>query len=349
MWMVRPAQQDDLDGIEQLAIAEGARVSRLPQERDQLKEKLDYAVRSFAADPSLHGRERFLLVLVDTSSGRIHGTAGIEAHAGDDGPFYNYRLDELIHSSHALQLSQHVAVLYLTHALSGRALLGSFCLDSSLRNTPAFELLSRSRLLFMAQHRQVFPASVIVEVQGLLTEAGQSPFWDSLGQHFFHMDFATADYYSSVKSKTFIAELMPPQPIYVTLLSEAAQATMGQANPRVADVVQLLQREGFAKRQHIDIFDGGPVLEGELNQLASLRALQRCPLRRDKNAQGDRNPAGDVGLLANTRREGFCCLLATLAHTQDNQLCVIPRDADLLGVDDGGEVLFVPLVLPQPQ
>ena len=54
---------------------------------------------------------------------------------------------------------------------------------------------------------------------------------------------------------------MPPHPIYVTLLSEAAQEAIAQPHDGAMETFRLLQREGYRVGQHIDIFDGGPVLE----------------------------------------------------------------------------------------
>ncbi len=75
------------------------------------------------------------------------------------------------------------------------------------------------------------------------------------------MDFETADQYSGLLSKTFIAELMPPNPIYVTLLSQAAQEALGQPHQITQATFELLQREGFQPGCYLDIFDAGPVLE----------------------------------------------------------------------------------------
>lgn len=166
-------------------------------------------------------------MLEDTRAGKVQGVSGIDARAGNGQPFYNYRQDALIHASHELGVSRRVEVLYPSHALTDHTLLCSFAIRSELRATDAFELLSRARMLFIASHRSLFTDKVVVEIQGVQTQDGEVPFWDSLGRHFFNMDFETADQYSGLLSKTFIAELMPPNPIYVTLLSDAARRRLG--------------------------------------------------------------------------------------------------------------------------
>jgi len=43
--------------------------------------------------------------------------------------------------------------------------------------------------------------------------SGKSPFWKWLEEHFFSMDFQTADYLTGIGDKVFIAEWMPKYPI----------------------------------------------------------------------------------------------------------------------------------------
>jgi arginine N-succinyltransferase len=337
MWIVRPARHDDLAGIEKLATGHGARVSTLPQSRDKLSEKIDHSLRSLAGDPALADRERFLFVLEDTETGGIHGTAGIDARAGNGQPFYNYRRDELIHASHELGVSCNAAILYPTHEMTGCTLLCSFTIDSELRETAALELLSRSRFLFLARHRERFTDQVVVEIQGVQTEEGNAPFWDSLGRHFFNMDFATADYYSGVKSKTFIAELMPPNPIYVTLLTEAAQAAIGTPHEAAEATCHLLEREGFRIGKHVDIFDGGPVLEAHTDSLATITRRRTNTIRRGEGNRGVKY------LVANGESEDFRCVLANISDGLGDVIRLNTDVADLVRVEDGDDLVLVAL------
>lgn len=337
MWVVRPARQEDLADIQSLAASQAARVSTLPQAEDRLAEKLAQSERSFRGDSRQRGAERFLFVLEDSRSGAIRGTAAIESHAGCGQPFYNYRQDALIHASHELGVSRRVEVLYPSHALTDRSLLCSFTIDQSLRETDTFELLSRARLLFIAQHRERFADELVVEIQGVQDDKGQVPFWDSLGRHFFNMDFATADQYSAELSKTFIAELMPPNPIYVTLLTEAAQAAIGQPHALAGRTVELLEREGFYSGNYIDIFDGGPVLQARTDRL---KTVITC-LRREAHP-GDVE-GGDRYLVASGEGESFRAALSPLAEHLDGSVQMPVRIEALLGWHTGNPLWVAPL------
>lgn len=151
------------------------------------------------------------------------------------------------------------------------------------------------------------------------------------------MDFATADRHSAQLSKTFIAELMPPNPIYVTLLSEAAQQALGEAHPATVGNLELLQREGFGAGHYVDIFDGGPVLEARTDSLHSIAASRRKILR------GSADADGPLWLLAAGEGSGFRCTLTPVGETLDAALKVPVNTWHRLGSDTGDSVRGVPL------
>ncbi len=309
MWRVRPAKLDDLQQILDIAGTQSARLSStLPKAEESLAERISQARASLAATTP-NTPKRILLVLEDPETGQIAGTAGIDTRAGNGEPFYNYRRDHLIHASHELGISRRVEVLYPSHSLTDCSLLCAFSLRPGLQKTTAFELLSRARMLFIASHRSWFTQRIVVEIQGVQNENGSVPFWDSLGRHFFNMDFETADQHSGQLSRTFIAELMPPNPIYVALLSDAAQAAIGKPYSQTQANFELLQREGFQAGSYLDIFDGGPVLEARTDGLRTLITSQ------PKTLHGSHQDEGETCLIAAGEGEHFRCLLTPVAET----------------------------------
>ncbi|MBU6953496.1 MULTISPECIES: arginine/ornithine succinyltransferase subunit alpha [unclassified Hahella] len=337
MVIFRPSRFADLPGIEKLINESAAQVSTLPADRDKLGEKIDQSCRSFAGDESMAGKERYLFVLEDTESKEILGTSGIDACAGNGAPFYNYRLDELIHSSQQLGVFNKVPILYMTHELTGSPLLCSLTISPRYRKTEYFDLLSRSRFLFMGQHRERFQSRIIVEIQGKQGDSGDSPFWDSLGRHFFDMDFATADYYSGIKSKTFIAEMMPPHPIYVNLLTKDAQDAIAQPHSAARDNCQFLNREGFRMGRYIDIFDGGPTLEADLDNLTTVKSTKT------KQVKLSDNQTGLQYLMCNTLFEDFRATLANVTDGMGDLLRLKRSTAEAILVSEGDNVQFAPL------
>ncbi|MEQ9545165.1 MAG: arginine N-succinyltransferase [Marinobacter sp.] len=338
MWLVRPIKMDDLQGVLGISGNQGARLSStLPKQEDALAAKIDCSVRSFAGKLKTGESARFLFVLQNTATGKIHGIAGIDARAGNGQPFYNYRRDALIHASHELGVSRRVEVLYPSHALTDTSLLCAFAIDPELKGTDAFELLSRARLMFIAEHREWFSRRMVVEIQGVQTSQGEVPFWDSLGRHFFDMDFETADQHSGLLSKTFIAELMPPNPIYVTLLSTAAQKALGQPHELTGPTYELLQHEGFSAGCYVDIFDAGPVLEARTDSLRTVVTSHRAVLH------GNPGDNGDNCLISAGQGEAFRCTLTPLGETLKNEVKVPVSTWTCLGCSSGDDVRMAPL------
>lgn len=338
MWMVRPVQPGDLKAILALAGGAGPRLSStLPRKDEALAAKIEQSVRAFEGTHDPDETLRFLFVLEDSETGAVRGVAGIDSRAGHGQPFYNYRKDALIHASHELGVSRRVEVLYPSHALTDHTLLCAFTIDPELKGTDAFELLSRARMMFIASHRQLFTDQIVVEIQGLQTPDGEVPFWDSLGRHFFDMDFETADQHSGSLSKTFIAELMPPNPIYVTLLSPAAQAALGQAHEKTRSTYELLQREGFHAGAYLDIFDAGPVLEARTDSLRTL--VSSLP----GSLHGTPLDDGELCLISGGNRAGFRCAVTPMAETLKGDIKVPVKTWRCLGLDAGDQVRVSPL------
>ena len=343
MWLVRPAQPSDLKAILELAGGIGPRLSStLPRKDEALAAKIDESVRDFAICNDLDAQDhrgslRFLFVLEDTDTGAVRGVAGIDSRAGHGQPFYNYRQDALIHASHELDISRRVDVLYPSHALTGHTLICAFTIDPQLKDTDAFELLSRARMMFIASHRELFADQAVVEIQGVQTESGAVPFWDSLGRHFFNMDFETADQHSGALSKTFIAELMPPNPIYVTLLSPEARAALGQAHEKTQATYALLQREGFHAGVYLDIFDAGPVLEARTDSLKTIVSSLPGTLHGSPTDDGERC------LISGGDRADFRCTLSAMAETLTGDIKVPVKTWHCLGLDAGDAVRVSPL------
>src|SRR5690554_399564 len=155
MWLVRPALPGVVNQVLEIAgtvDSETARLSStLPRQREALAEKIQHSQVSLAGTASGDSQPpRMLFVLADTATERIQGTAGIDARVRKGQPCYYYRRHASINASHELGISSRVDVPYPSHALTDPTLLSSFSITPMLRNTTAFELLTRARILFMA-------------------------------------------------------------------------------------------------------------------------------------------------------------------------------------------------------
>jgi len=270
MWQVRPLGSEDLAAVETLLQSTTLRLSTLPDDKEKLAQSIESAGQGFAGKDT----QATLLFGLKDNEGKLQGICGIQPYAGADEPFYSYRIDELVHASRHLGINQRQAVLYLSHELTGLTSLCSFALGQSLRETPVFHLLSRSRLLYIAAHLHAFADELICEIQGVWDDDGQSLFWKHVGELFFGMDFITADRQCALHGKTVIAELLPAYPVYNTLLPDEVQRVIGRAHPGAQRTIEWLKYEGMYKTRFVDPFDAGPTYRVKLERMASMQAIK---------------------------------------------------------------------------
>ena len=155
----------------------------------------------------------------------------IEAAIGLTEPWYNFRVGLTVSASQELNIYREIPTLFLANDLTGNSELCSLFLHADYRNGLNGRMLAKARLLFIAEFSQLFGNKIIAEMRGMSDENGRSPFWESLGRHFFKMEFSQADYLTGVGNKAFIAELMPKFPLYTCFLSEDARTVIGQVHP----------------------------------------------------------------------------------------------------------------------
>ncbi|MEJ6007117.1 arginine N-succinyltransferase [Paucibacter sp. AS339] len=346
--VLRPVAPGDLPALERIAAASAHGIGSLPSDSQKLRERIERSVESFGSADDASGEETYLFVLEDVARAEVVGSSGIAASAGFHDRFYSYRNEFVVHASAALGVSQRMHTLHLCHDLTGYTLLTSFFIAPEYAHGPAPQLLSRARLLFIMQYAERFNERIAAENPGLADEEGQSPFWDAVGRRFFDMDYPQAERVTGGRSKAFIADLMPHSPIYVPLLPEAAQFAIGQLHPVGELPFSILQDEGFDADSYVDIFDGGPTVEGSLGLLRSVRQARRLslvtePMTAERALAQAQGPLA-WHIVAGGARAGFRAALAELpllAPSVSNAHEVLAR----LGRADAGmsSLLVTPL------
>ena len=309
-WLLRPAQPRDLAALEALAHASAIGISSLPSDRDALRHLLALSAKAFSSDDVASGEEAYLFVLEDRAQGgALVGTSGIAAAAGFNDRFYSYRNEFIVQASAELGARNRIHTLHLCHDLSGVTLLTGFHIDASLAHTLAPQLLSRGRLLFIAQFAERFSDRIASESPGLSNAQGACPFWDAVGRRFFDLDYPAAERLGGGRShKGWIAGLMPQSPIYVPLLPDEAQWALGQLHPVGELPFSILMDEGFDGETYLNLFDGGPTADGRVALLKTV--ARRHALAPEPAARAEpRGKATGWQLVANGRQEGFRALL----------------------------------------
>jgi arginine N-succinyltransferase len=231
MMRLRQATMNDLNGIHRLAIDAGIGITTLPKDKSVLETRLKLSCNSFKKQVTEPQDEYYLFVLEDTTTGTIAGTSAIEANLGHALPFYSYKLSTRTRTSKSLKIRTDYQVLSLVNDLHGYSEICTLYLAEPYRKDYNGQLLSRSRFLYMAIHPERFSDKIIADMRGHSDEHGIAPFWEAIGKHFFKMSFEDADSLTLATDKQLIIDLMPRNPIYVSLLPQSAQEIIAKPHP----------------------------------------------------------------------------------------------------------------------
>lgn len=338
-FLLRPCEPEDLPALERFAAASPVGITTLPNNRVALADRLARSCHAFATDDA-SGEEIYLFALQELSgnkngSGKVIGISGIAARAGFSDRFYSFRNEFVVHRSSALGVSTRVHTLHLCHDLTDVSLLISFHIDAAYTHTLAPQLLSRARLLFIAQHPERFADRLAAESAGVADDNGRCPLWDAVGRRFFGMDYPAVERLTGGRSKSFIADLMPPSPVYVPLLPEEAQWAIGQLHPVAELPFSILLDEGFDTDTYVDIFDGGPTVQ---ERIAMLKTVARSRVLAVRCAEPKTlAPAPSWQIVASGALGQFRALL-TQAHTSLEEVTLDRLAFDALGVMPGERV-----------
>jgi len=274
MLVVRPSGPADLDHLLELAILSGPGFTSLPEDPDQLSERLELSRDSFSG--KLEPVQRwYTLMLEESDTGDVDGVGSVKAAVGLNRPFFSFRLVNNTQSSPSLGVKLDHQTLVLVNECTGWTEVGSLFLKADRRKGGAGRLLSQSRYMLIGAEPELFAESVLAELRGVFTPDGACPFWDHVAHKFFPMEFDDADRMTGSTDKQFILDLSPRHPIYVELLPEPARAVIGKVHPQGVPAMALLESEGFRPNGLVDIFDAGPTVSCQRDNIRTVRDARR--------------------------------------------------------------------------
>ena len=338
MLVFRPVDSDDLPQLQRLAQESLVGVTSLPDDTERLQQRVFDSCNSLKTDVQSPGPENYFFVLEDLANQRLAGCSEILATAGFNEPFYSLRNRKFTSASRELNIEHGVPALSLCQDLNGHTLLRGFHIKAQWEHTAFSELLSRARLLFIAAHPQRFAEAVITEIVGYSDDEGRSPFWDALGKHFFDLPYAEAERLCGLKSRTFLAELMPHYPIYVPMLPPEARACIGRVHPDGQPACDILEREGFEGNSYIDLFDGGPTLYARVAAIRSIAHSQTATV-----AVGSCIDARGRYLVSNDSLHNYRAIVADLDYTAGQPIVLDSEMCAALNVSENSPIRVIEL------
>ncbi len=338
MFVVRPARLEDLDGLMALAEKTGTGLTTLPHNRSALERKVTESLEAFSAPNDVTRKSSYLLVLEDPKAGVVAGTSALIVGVGLDKPFYSYRILHQTQVCHSPEMRVDTELLQLSNEFTGATEVATLFLDPDCRFGHLGKMLSKARYLLMAAHPDRFSDRVISEIRGWIDDTGNSPFWESIGRHFFGMDFKAADEINGLGNSQFISDMMPKFPIYTSLLPDSARSVIGKPHDMAQPAIRLLEKEGFRFSGSVDIFDGGPAMEVHKRGIWTVRKSASGEL--GGTVEGDAHDP--MHLACNPSLDNFRVVLTNVVEGASG--IWIPKDAaDALELEAGDPIRFGPL------
>jgi arginine N-succinyltransferase len=338
--ILRPVAGDDLDDLLRLAVQLDS--MNLPADRDFLAERIARSERSFAGKLEDWRDGVYVFVLEDQEAGRCVGTSMVVAKHGRPGAAY-YWLEVSTEERRSPELGKRFVhkKLQLRSTEDGPSEIGGLVLDPSYRHHPrkCGKALSVVRFAFIGAHADRFERAVIAEMLSPFEAPGKNRLWDAFGARFTGLPYREADHLSA-RTKQFIADLFPRDPVYVTLFPREVQEEIGKANETAVAAIRILEKVGFHPLNHVDPFDGGPYYGAARDAIASVRERRELVLPGLPGEVPSDGP-GPLALLSTEASLGF-------------RATVVPLDAEgapivsagcraALGVRSGDRVSITPL------
>ena len=343
MWTVRAVNIDDLDALLHLVQSATRGLTSLQLDRARLLDRIEQSVLCLSSRRFV-AKGRALCAGADEHR---NGRVGWDFHCVcEDGWLpadvcVSDRRDS-DHHSDQLGISHHRERLELQRIHDGPTEIGSLFLRGIYRGEGRGRWLSLSRFALIAMLPHRFADRVIAQLRGKADSDGSLPFWDAVPGKFIPTTFPTADAMSTI-SKQFIEEMMPQYPIYLDLLPERIRQAIGDVHDESVPALKLLQREGFVDTDLVDIFDAGPVIHCETQQI---KAVKRCQPHRVARVVDKAGEQWDSLMLASPE-QGFTSVVGP-AQIEGDSIVIRAADARQLQVETGSSCHVLSLRPDQP-
>lgn len=263
-WIVRVATVEDLGGLLPLLPPAGRGVPVLPS-----------------------GAGEWLYAAIRAGGAAVDGCVRVRRGIGLEQPRYWYHVGCAVQAAPELGLYHRQRTLLLGNDLTGAWEIADLACDRASLDEPAqARLLGRlvaAALECIALRRDAAAGApqeavgtralacgiaaherVVCEIPGLRDAEGTSPFWRSLGRHFYDGDVLLAAERHGPMWRTHAAALLPREPLLESFLTPEAQAAIGAPGDGSGAVVRALEAAGLRAGRYVTIDDAGPVFEAEL-------------------------------------------------------------------------------------
>ncbi len=336
MYIIRPIESKDEKLFLQLALSSPPGILTLPRNPLRVKQKLIDSLKAFASEASENGC--YLFVLENLETHQLEGCSAILSSVNLDYHYkveHHHRLDDTME-----QIPKVQTLLYPQINHNNASEICTLFLTKSNRKRGLGRLLSLSRFLFVASHRERFESEFMAEMRGVIDSEGKCPFWDGLGRHFCNLDLneILALYEANIE----IAEkILPDHPIYCSLLPQEVQDVIGKVHPSTVPALKMLENQGFTLRNWIDILDGGPRIYAETSEIQIIKTTIHAPVTKiSSNALTENED--NIKLISNRKLNFRACYGVVIVEEQG--VTIDASTARNLEVETGELICFANII-----
>ncbi|MEX1012156.1 MAG: arginine N-succinyltransferase [Waddliaceae bacterium] len=322
MYIVRALEKGDFDKLLHFTDRSSYGLLSLPKDHEKLIEKLNQSLSDFRKEVMEPKSEIYFFVLENTKTKEIGGCCAIYSKTAVKIPYYFFLVDQdLLHPFSLVDGPAELCALYLAPEFRSQG-LGTF--------------LSISRLMFIANFPSRFEKQIMARIRGVITKEGNSPLWNALGQHFFHLSFKEAEI-ALEANPDFVGEHLPIHPIYTCFLDDEARSVIGKPHPNSEGSLKILEKQGFKLTDWIDTFDGGPVLETSVQEIELVKKSTLATVQEIKQVEDG------IEAMVGNRDTAFRVCQDTIRIIDKTHVQISPETADALQVTVGGTIRYAKL------
>lgn len=328
MYLVRPIEEKDLRSLLDFANESSLGMRSLPKNPSLLEEKIHHSIESFLGIKNPRKVAIYLFVLEDLVNGKMIGCSGITEKTGLDRPLCYYALEKMKHTSSHLRLVEEMEILRPTTQWHGPSELISLYIKKEFRNLKLGPLISLSRFLFIASFKELFTDTIIARLRGVINLiTNKIPFWEEIGPH-FSLDSSTEILKKLEKDRRRIEELLPPYPIYTSMLTPRARALLREIHESTMPAFTMLKKQGFTLTNYVDLIDAGPTISARKEDIL---AISSSCVKKVLKVQDSLSKVNKRALISNVNKN----FRATLIDIDPEEVILPPSLAHFLQVGVG--------------
>jgi arginine N-succinyltransferase len=334
MIILRPIISKDISTILDFPAESTLGMTNLPHNRLLLEKKIAHSENYFKQDITKPNREEYYFVLEDQTTGQVIGTCGVIAESSlNHSHFYQIETQEN-HAKHRAAPK----VLKLIKSVTTEEKASEICslyIHPSFRHGGYGRLLSLSRFLFIAAHKNRFEQKITVELRGYLDQNLSSPFWEAVGRHFCNLSFI--EIMAEIeKDPTVLTDILPQYPIYIDLLPKDAQEMIGKTHDGSKPALAMLLAEGFHSTDYVDLFDGGPLLQASLSEIRTVKNSVVVAIKTTPDALTE-----EMEFIVGNEQINFRACLGKLKLISKTEALINEQVAKALLVKTGDKIRYV--------